>query len=68
VVTDVARSEVPGDGRQTAGANQPVNLAVSFSTTVEAFTGGALPATVLGVLIAVLAVIGLSRGFKPEPQ
>jgi len=68
VVTDVARSEVPGDGRQTAGANQPVNLAVSFRTTVEAFTGGALPATVLGVLIAVLAVIGLSRGFKPEPQ
>ena len=68
VVTDVARSEVPGDRRQTAGANQPVSLAVSFRTTTEAFIGGALPATVLGVLIAALAVIGLSRGFKPETQ
>jgi len=66
VVTDVARSEVPGDGRQTAGANQPVSLVVSFRTTVESFTGGALPATILGVLIALLAVIGLNRGFKPE--
>ena len=68
VVTDVARPEVPGDGRVTAGANEPVSLAVSFRTTAEAFTGGALPATVLGVLIAVLAVIGLSRGLKPEPE
>jgi hypothetical protein len=44
-----------------------VGFAVSFLTTVETIAGGALPATLLGVLIAVLAVIGLNRGFRPEP-
>ena len=67
VVTDLTRSEVPADRVGVVGS-QPVNLAVSFSTTAEAFTGGALPSTLLGVLIAVLAVIGLNRGFKADTQ
>jgi hypothetical protein len=67
VVAGVARSEVPGNRRATATGSQPVGFAVSFLTTVETIAGGALPATLLGVLIAVLAVIGLNRGFRPEP-
>jgi hypothetical protein len=38
---------------------------VRFQTTAETFTGGALPSTILGVLMALLAVIGLSRRFRP---
>ena len=67
VVSDVARSEVPGV-RTAAGGSDPVSLVVSFRTTAEAFTGGALASTILGVLIAVLAVIGLGRGMKPDTQ
>lgn len=67
VVSDVARSEVPGV-RTAAAGNDPVSLVVSFRTTAEAFSGGALPSTILGVLIAVLAVIGLSRGMKADTQ
>ena len=65
VVRDVARSEVPG---VRTSSNEPVSLVVSFRTTAEAFTYGALPSTILGVLIAVLAVVGLSRGMKPDTQ
>ncbi|GMQ85213.1 MAG: hypothetical protein BMS9Abin07_0778 [Acidimicrobiia bacterium] len=60
----VARLEVPNDprdGRHTG----PVSIIVRFQTTAEALTGGALPSTILGVLMALLAVIGLSRRFRP---
>jgi hypothetical protein len=67
VVRDVARPEVPGT-RSSTGGRDPVSLVVSFTTKAEVFTGGALPSTILGVLIAVLAVIGLSRGMKPDTR
>jgi hypothetical protein len=59
----IARHEVPSDRRAQHGA--PVSIMVRFQTTAETFTGGALPSTILGVLMALLAVIGLSRRFRP---
>ncbi|MCH7846170.1 MAG: hypothetical protein IH850_10100 [Acidobacteria bacterium] len=60
---DVARHEVPSDQRDQH--TEPVSIMVRFQTTAETFTGGALPSTILGVLMALLAVIGLSRRFRP---
>ena len=60
---DIARHEVPSD--QRAQHTEPVSIMVRFQTTAETFTGGALPSTILGVLMALLAVIGLSRRFRP---
>lgn len=59
----IARHEVPSDRR--AQHAEPVSIMVRFQTTAETFTGGALPSTILGVLMALLAVIGLSRRFRP---
>ncbi len=60
---DIARHEVPSDQRAQHPA--PVSIMVRFQTTAETLTGGALPSTILGVLMALLAVIGLSRRFRP---
>jgi hypothetical protein len=60
---DIARHEVPSDQRNQH--TEPVSIMVRFQTTAETFTGGALPSTILGVLMALLAVIGLSRRFRP---
>jgi hypothetical protein len=68
VTTDVAHSQVPNDRRQEVGGSAPVRLLVNFRTAAEGFTGSAIPSTLLGVLIAVLAVVGLSRGFKADTQ
>ena len=60
---DVARHEVPSDQRDQH--TEPVSIMVRFQTTAETFTGGALPSTILGVLMALLAVIGLNRRLPP---
>ncbi len=60
---DAARHEVPSDQRDQH--TEPVSIMVRFQTTAETFTGGALPSTILGVLMALLAVIGLNRRLPP---